>query len=59
MNVGETVLFITKDGHFYPIQLSGTKPTADEVPEHVALNPHVARVENVKGGVIWPPVTAN
>lgn len=51
---GEVVLFFTKDDMFYPIQLSGTKPTADEVPEHVELNSHVTSVEDIHGNVLWP-----
>ena len=51
---GEVVLFF-RNQHFYPIQLSGLKPTADEVPDHVALNPGTTRVESLFGEVIWPP----
>jgi len=52
--IGEVVLFF-REGGFYPVQLSGTKTTADEVPDHVALNPGTMRVENLAGEVIWPP----
>jgi hypothetical protein len=51
---GEVVLFFREIG-FYPVQLSGLKATADEVPDHVALNPGTTRVENLHGDVIWPP----
>ena len=53
---GEMVIFIREEG-FYPIQLSGLKPTAIEVPEHVALNPGTVRVEDAHGNVIWPAET--
>lgn len=53
---GEVVLFI-RDDHFYPIQLSGTKPTAEEAAEHAALNPGTLRIENMAGDVIWPEGT--
>jgi hypothetical protein len=51
---GELVLFF-REGGFYPVMLSGLKPTADEVPDHVALNPGTTRVETLTGEVIWPP----
>ena len=50
----EVVLFF-REGGFYPVQLSGLKETADEVPDHVALNPGTIRVESIAGEVIWPP----
>ncbi len=55
---GEIVLFF-RDDHFYPVQLSGTKSTADEVPDHVALNPGTLRVEALSGEVLWPPRIAH
>ena len=58
MTIGETVLFIREDC-FYPITLSGTKPTAEEVPDHVALNPGTVRVEDMHGKVIWPPAVTH
>lgn len=51
---GETVLFF-RDGFFYPVRLHGVKSTADEVPDHVALNPGTIRVERLNGEVLWPP----
>jgi len=53
---GELVLFFRAEG-FYPVQLSGMKPTDDEVPDHVALNPGTVRVENLQGEVLWPSVS--
>ena len=52
---GELVIFFCHEG-FYPIQLSGLKPTSDEVPDHVALNAGTVRVESITGEVLWPPV---
>ncbi len=54
---GELVIFFRKEG-FYPIQLSGLKPTRDEVLEHVALNAGTVRVESITGEAIWPPVVS-
>lgn len=51
---GEVVLFF-REGGFYPVQLSGMKATAEEVPDHVAINPGTVRVESLSGEVIWPP----
>lgn len=50
---GETVIFFREDA-FYPVQLSGLKSTAEEVPEHVALNPGTVCVEDLSGNRIWP-----
>jgi hypothetical protein len=38
-------------------RLIGGKPTDDEVPDHVALNPGTVRVENLQGEVLWPSVS--
>lgn len=51
--MGETVIFF-REGMFYPVQLSGLKPVADEVADHTALNPGTLRVEDMKGNVLWP-----
>ena len=54
---GETVIFFREmNGQemFYPIQLSGLKPTADEVAAHAECNPGTLRVENVEGKILWP-----
>ena len=49
---GEVVLFI-RDQHFYPVQFMGTKPSEQEVLDHVALNPETLRVERMNGQVLW------
>lgn len=51
--MGETVIFV-RDGYFYPITLSGTKPAAEEAADHAALNPGTLRVETMGGEVLWP-----
>lgn len=51
--MGRTVIFFRKEG-FYQIQLSGLKSVAEEVADHVALNPGTLRVEDFDGDVIWP-----
>lgn len=39
----------TRDGYFYPIQ-----PSARCRPEdHGEINPHVVRIEDIDGRVIW------
>ncbi|MDR6789541.1 hypothetical protein J2Y58_002914 [Sphingomonas sp. BE138] len=53
---GETVIFFREEG-FYPIQLSGLKPTAVEAAEHAELNPGTLRVEDLQGAVLWPEGT--
>lgn len=53
---GETVIFF-REGMFYPIQLSGHKPTAQEAADHAALNPGTLRIEDMHGNVIWPEKT--
>lgn len=50
---GETVIFF-REGMFYPITLSGTKPAADECADHAALNPGTLRIEDMVGNVLWP-----
>lgn len=50
---GEVVVFFTASGHFYPVQLSGMKSTKDEIPDHVALNPHTVRVQTIGGQTLW------
>jgi hypothetical protein len=52
----ETVIFF-REGMFYPITLSGTKPVADEVADHAALNPGTLRIEDLSGNVLWPEGT--
>lgn len=49
---GETVIFI-RDGMFYPITLSGTKPVAEECADHARLNPGTLRIETMSGEVLW------
>jgi hypothetical protein len=52
-----TVLFI-REAHFYPIQLSGAKPAAEEAADHAALNPGTLRIEDaLTGEVLWPEGT--
>lgn len=53
---GETVIFF-REGMFYPIQLSGLKPTQEEVADHAALNPGTLRIEDLNGNVLWPEGT--
>ncbi len=53
---GETVIFFREDG-FYPIQLSGLKPSGIEAAEHAELNPGTLRVEDLQGAVLWPEGT--
>lgn len=53
---GETVIFIRADC-FYPIQLSGQKPSAIEAADHAALNPGTLRIEDMQGNVLWPEGT--
>lgn len=53
---GETVIFF-REGMFYPIQLSGLKPTLEEVADHAELNPGTLRIEDLKGNVLWPEGT--
>lgn len=50
---GEVVIFVRQEG-FYPIQLSGLKPSAEEAAEHAACNPGTLRIEDMSGKVIWP-----
>ena len=38
---------------FYPIQLSGMKPTEEEVVDHAKCNPGTLRIESVAGEVLW------
>lgn len=50
--IRETVLFF-REGHFYPIQLSGTKDAAEEAADHASLNPGTVRIERINGEVLW------
>lgn len=52
-NIGETVIFF-REGMFYPVTLSGTKPAAKEAADHAALNPGTLRIEDTRGNVLWP-----
>ncbi|WP_181008471.1 hypothetical protein [Sphingomonas montanisoli] len=52
----ELVIFF-REGCFYPVALSGTKPASEEIPEHVALNPGTLRVEDLSGNILWPEGT--
>lgn len=54
--MSETVIFF-REGMFYPVRLSGTKPVADEVADHAALNPGTLRVEDMDGNILWPEGT--
>lgn len=49
---GETVIFFREDC-FYPVTLSGTKPTAEEIVDHANLNPGTIRIESMSGKVLW------
>lgn len=49
---GETVIFF-REGMFYPITLSGTKPSAEEAADHAACNPGTLRIEQIDGTVLW------
>ena len=52
-----TVIFFRKD-HFYPVQLCGVKPAADECADHAALNPGTLRVEDaLTSQVLWSKET--
>lgn len=53
----EHIVFFFREEGFYPIQLSGLKPVAEEIPEHAALNPGTLRVEDTQGNVLWPEGT--
>jgi len=53
---GEVVIFFRETG-FYPIQLSGLKPSAEEAADHAACNPGTLRVETLEGKVLWPEGT--
>ncbi len=53
---GETVIFF-RENMFYPIQLSGLKPSAEEAAEHAACNPGTLRIESLTGEVLWPEGT--
>lgn len=53
---GEIVIFV-RENMFYPIQLSGLKPSAEEAAEHAACNPGTLRVETLTGEVLWPEGT--
>jgi hypothetical protein len=53
---GEVVLFF-REGMFYPVQLSGLKPSAVEAADHAALNPGTLRIEDLSGNVLWPEGT--
>lgn len=53
---GDVVIFVREEG-FYPLQLSGLKPTAQEAAEHAACNPGTLRIEDMSGKVIWPEGT--
>jgi len=50
---GETVIFF-REGMFYPVHLSGIKPTAEEAADHAELNPGTLRIEDLKGNILWP-----
>lgn len=53
---GETVIFF-RENMFYPIQLSGLKPSAEEAADHAACNPGTLRIESLAGEVLWPEGT--
>lgn len=53
---GETVIFF-REGMFYPVTLSGAKPSAIEAADHAALNPGTLRIETMGGEVLWPEGT--
>ena len=42
-------LMITETGHFYPIRPS----TLCKAEDHAALNPHLIRIEDKDGKVLW------
>lgn len=60
---GETVLFFRNyeddklGEYFYPIQLSGTKPSEIEAADHAACNPGTLRIERTNGDVLWSQAT--
>lgn len=54
--MGETVIFF-REGMFYPVTLSGTKPAAQEAADHTVLNPGTLRIEDMAGNVLWPEGT--
>jgi hypothetical protein len=54
--MGDTVIFF-REGMFYPVELSGTKPPAIEAADHAALNPGTIRIEDMQGHVLWPEGT--
>jgi hypothetical protein len=55
--VGETVVFFRED-MFYPLTLSGIKPTAEECADHALCNPGTLRIESLDGSVVhWPEGT--
>ena len=51
--MGDTAPFF-REGRFYPVQLSGSKTSLTEIPEHVELNPGTLRVADLNGNVLWP-----
>lgn len=53
---GETVIFF-RENMFYPIQLSGLKPSAEEAADHAACNPGTLRIESLTGELLWPEGT--
>lgn len=53
---GEVVIFV-REKFFYPLQLSGLKPTIEECNDHARRNPGTLRIEDMHGNVLWPEGT--
>ena len=49
----EILIMRPKAGGFYPIQAVKGTTLAEQAKEHGELNPHIARVEDVAGNVLW------
>lgn len=53
---GPMVIFFREDC-FYPVQMHGVIPLAQEVADHARLNPGTLRIEDMAGNVLWPEGT--
>lgn len=46
------LMMFVKDGGFYPIESSGKKDLKEEAQDHLDLNDHVEKVQDVYGNVL-------
>jgi len=51
MEMHDVLIMITSNG-FYPIEPSGKKPIKDEARDHLFLNDHVIRIEDIDGRIL-------